>query len=152
MTGRQQRDLPARDRRQVPRGGRRSTDIAGRYPPLLVADNEESVRRPCVRYLSLFGFQVQEAANGEEAVAAWDAVRPHVVLTDARLQRSSELTPRLALEPDVPFIVTVTDDAAPVPPGARAVLFKPFSLETMLGEVRRALAGRQTSIGIAPRT
>jgi hypothetical protein len=32
------------------------------------------------------------------------------------------------------------------------VLFKPFSLETMLAEVRRALADRQTSIGIAPRT
>jgi DNA-binding NtrC family response regulator len=152
MTARQQRDLPPRDRRQVPRGGRRSTDIPGRYPPLLVADNEESVRRPCVRYLSLFGFQVEEAANGVEAVAAWDAVRPHVVVTDARLQGSSELTPRLTLEPDVPFIVTVTDDAAPVPPGARAVLFKPFSLETMLAEVRRALADRQTSIGIAPRT
>jgi DNA-binding NtrC family response regulator len=152
MTARQQRDLPPRDRRQVPRGGRRSTDIPGRYPPLLVADNEESVRRPCVRYLSLFGFQVEEAANGVEAVAAWDAVRPHVVVTDARLQGSSELTPRLTLEPDVPFIVTVTDDAAPVPPGARAVLFKPFSLETMLAEVRRALAERQTSIGIASRT
>jgi two-component system, OmpR family, response regulator RegX3 len=152
MTARQQRDLPHRDRRQVPRGGRRSTDIPGRYPPLLVADNEESVRRPCVRYLSLFGFQVEEAANGEEALAAWDAVRPHVVVTDARLPRSSELTPRLALEADVPFIVTVTDDAAPVPPGARAVLFKPFSLETMLAEVRRALADRQTRIGIVPRT
>ncbi len=43
MTVRQQRDLPPRDRRQVPRGGRRSTDIPGRYPRLLVADNEESV-------------------------------------------------------------------------------------------------------------
>ena len=73
-----------------------------------------------------------------------------MVLTDARLQRASELAPRLALEPDVPFIVTVTDDAAPVPPGARAVLLKPFSLETMLAEVRRALADRQAGIGIVP--
>ena len=74
------------------------------------------------------------------------------MLTDARLPRSSQFTPRLALEADVPFIVTVADDAAPVPPGARAVLFKPFSLEIMLAEVRRALAERQTRIGIESRT
>lgn len=130
------------DRRLVPRGGRRPADIPGRYPPLLVADNEESVRRPCVRYLSLFGFQVEEAADGDEALAALQAVRPHIVVTDARLQRAPHLAPRLAHEFNVPFIVTVTDEATPVPVEAFAVLVKPFSLRTMLAEVRRALAHR----------
>lgn len=133
----EQRELPGRDRRLVTRGGRRSADVPGRHPHVLVADNEESVRRPCVRYLSLFGFHVEEAADGDQAVAAWQTVRPHVVVTDA-VRR--------------PFIVTVTDDHAAVPPGASAVLLKPFSLGTMLEEVRRALAPRQSSIGIAPRT
>jgi hypothetical protein len=32
------------------------------------------------------------------------------------------------------------------------VLLKPFSLDTMLEEVRRALAHRQRGIGIPPRT
>jgi DNA-binding NtrC family response regulator len=152
MSVSEQREVPGGDRRQVTRGGRRAADVPGRYPHVLVADNEESVRRPCVRYLSLFGFHVEEAANGDEAVAAWQAVRPHVVVTDARLQRGSDLAPRFANESGVPFIITVTDDQAPVPLGAAAVLLKPFSLDTMLEEVRRVLAHRQSGIGIAPRT
>jgi two-component system response regulator RegX3 len=148
----EQRELRGRDRRLVTRGGRRSADRPGRYPHILVAENEESVRRPCARYLSLFGFHVEEAANGEEAIAAWQTGRPHVVVADARLQRGSDLAPRLATESGVPFIITVTDDYAPVPPGASAVLLKPFSLDTMLEEVRRALAHRHSGIGIAPRT
>ncbi len=100
------------------RGGRRSADRPGRHPHVLVAENEESVRRPCARYLSLFGFHVEEAANGEEAVAAWQTDRPHVVVADARLQRGSDLAPRLATESGGPFIITVTDDYAPVPPGS----------------------------------
>ena len=152
MSVTEQREVPGRDRRLVTRGGRRAADLPGRYPHVLVADNEESVRRPCARYLALFGFHVEEAANGDEAVAAWHIVRPHVVVTDARLQRGSDLAPRLASESGVPFIVTVTDDQAPVPPGASAVLLKPFSLDTMLEEVRRALAHTQSGIGITPRT
>jgi DNA-binding NtrC family response regulator len=152
MSVTEQREMPGRDRRLVTRGGRRAADLPGRHPYVLVADNEESVRRPCARYLSLFGFHVEEAANGDEAVAAWHSVRPHVVVTDARLQRGSDLAPRLANESGVPFIVTVTDDQAQVPAGASAVLLKPFPLDTMLEEVRRALAPRQSGIGIAPRT
>jgi DNA-binding NtrC family response regulator len=152
MSVTEQRVVPGRDRRLVARGGRRVADLSGRYPHVLVADNEESVRRPCARYLTLFGFHVEEAASGDEAVAAWHIVRPDIVVTDARLQRGSDLPPRLASESGVPFIVTVTDDHAPVPPGASAVLLKPFSLDTMLEEVRRALAHRQSGIGIAPRT
>ena len=152
MSTSEKRELTGGDRRLVTRGGRRCADRPGRYPYVLVAENEDSVRRPCARYLSLFGFHVEEAANGEEAVAAWHSGRPHIVVADARLQRGSDLAPRLASESGVPFIVTVTDDQAPVPPGAAAVLLKPFSLDTMLEEVRRALARRHSGIGIAPRT
>ena len=124
----------------MPRGGRRPTDIPGRYPPVLVADSDASARRPCVRYLNLFGFQVEEAADGEEALAAVRAYRPHIVVIEARLPRGAELTPRLATEFHVPFIVTITDDAAPIPPEAFAVLLKPFPLTTMLEEVRKVLS------------
>jgi DNA-binding response OmpR family regulator len=107
---------------------------------VLVADSDASARRPCVRYLNLFGFQVQEAANGEEAIAAVRAYRPHVVVAEATLPRGAELAPRLATEFHVPFIVTITDDGAPVPPEAFAVLLKPFPLETLLEEVRNVLS------------
>lgn len=136
----ERRVTPGPDRRLVPRGGRRPTDIPGRYPPVLVADSDSSARRPCVRYLNLFGFQVEEAANGEEALEAVRTYRPHIVVTEARLPRGAELTPRLVNEFNVPFIVTITDDTAPIPPEAFAVLLKPFPLGTMLDEVRKVLS------------
>jgi two-component system response regulator MprA len=140
MTSNERRMMPVPDRRLVPRGGRRPTDIPGRYPPVLVVDSDASARRPCVRYLNLFGFQVEEAADGEEALAAVRTYRPHIVVTEARLPRGGELTPRLATEFNVPFIVTITDETAPIPPEAFAVLLKPFPLGTLLEEVRKVLS------------
>jgi DNA-binding response OmpR family regulator len=105
-----------------------------------VADSDASARRPCVRYLNLFGFQVEEAADGEAALAAVRSYRPHVVVTEASLPRGAELAPRLATEFKVPFIVTVTNDAVPVPPEAAAVLVKPFPLGALLEEVRKVLS------------
>jgi DNA-binding response OmpR family regulator len=140
MSSIERRVTPVPDRRLVPRGGRRPTDIAGRYPPVLVADSDPSVRRPYVRYLSLYGFQVEEAGDGEEALAAVRTCRPHIVVTEARLPRGAALAPRLVGEFSVPFIVTITDDSVPIPPEAFAVLLKPFPLSAMLEEMRRVLS------------
>ena len=77
MTSNERRATPGPDRRLVHRGGRRPADIPGRYPPVLVVDSDASARRPVVRYLNLFGFQVEEAANGEEALEAVRTYHPH---------------------------------------------------------------------------
>ena len=51
-------------------------------PHVLVADGYDGARRPCVRYLERFNFEVAEAANGEEAMARIASALPHVILAD----------------------------------------------------------------------
>ena len=145
MTPVERRDAVSRDRRRVPRGGRRTTDRPGRYPPLLVADSDDGARRPCVRYLRLFGFQVEEARTGDDAVAAIDAVQPQVIVTELTLPSAERLTERLTQDVRIPVIVTATDAASPIPPQAVAGLVKPFPLATMLEEVRRVLRRQKAS-------
>lgn len=133
------------DRRRVSRGGRRATDALGRYPYVLIADSDAGARRPCVRYLSLFGFDVAEAATGDEAVVAFNVRRPHLLITDATLPHAAGFTATVAKEFQIPVIVTTTDHAGPVPLEAIGVLVKPFPLATMLNEVRRALTVAERS-------
>lgn len=126
------------DRRHVPRGGRRAIDVPGRYPPVLVADSDDGARRPCVRYLNRLGFQVEEAATGEAAVAIVEMAHPRVAIAEATLPRDGEFHARLK-ERGIPCIVMATDDIGVVPPEAAAVLMKPFPLAALLTEVRRVL-------------
>src|SRR5579871_489881 len=70
------------DRRRVPRGGRRVYDRAGRYPPVLVADNYEGARVPAARYLERYNFEVAEATDGEQVLQRIIAAPPQIILTD----------------------------------------------------------------------
>src|SRR5262252_4554950 len=112
------RRLAARDRRRVPRGGRRPYDQPGKHPPVLVADTDEAVRRAFVRYLDLFGFQVAQAARIDEGLAAVEGPEPDVIVTEL----TSAAATRLTSPSDVPTIVTVTDDLHTAPPFAAAIL------------------------------
>src|SRR3979409_2701588 len=127
------------DRRRIPRGGRRTTDLQGRHPRVLVADSDAGARRPCVRYLSLFGFDVEEAATSDEAVVLLNSCRPPLLIADARLSSAARFTTTVAKQFHIPVIVTTTDHAGPVPLEAIGVLIKPFPLATMLNEDRRPL-------------
>lgn len=131
-----ERRMAARDRRRASRGGRRPYDQPGKHPPVLVADTDEAVRRAFVRYLDMFGFQVTQAAKIEEGFSEGEGgLRPDVVVTEL----TSAAAARLASSPRVPTIVTVTDDLHTPPSFAAAMLVKPFSLPTLLDELRRVL-------------
>jgi signal transduction histidine kinase/CheY-like chemotaxis protein/ligand-binding sensor domain-containing protein len=52
---------------------------------ILVADDTPENRLLLVRLLSTVGFEVREAANGLEAIAAWRAWRPQAILMDMRM-------------------------------------------------------------------
>jgi DNA-binding response OmpR family regulator len=136
------------DRRTVPRGGRRPYDRQGRFPNLLVADSYEGARVPCVRYLDHFGFRVEQAADGKQALSILETLQPHVVLAEMTLPNVSAAGICAWLDRDprtrsVPVIVLQsdfdTDQVVERPERAAAVLVKPFPLSTMLQQVRRAL-------------
>jgi CheY-like chemotaxis protein len=131
-----ERRVAARDRRRVPRGGRRPDDPPGKHPPVLVADTDEAVRRAFVRYLDMFGFRVTQAARIEEGLdEAIPGQQPDVVVTELTTAAAA----RLASSSRVPTIVTVTDDLQKAPRYAAAMLIKPFSLPMLLDELRRVL-------------
>jgi two-component system phosphate regulon response regulator PhoB len=134
----------------VPRGGRREYDRSGRYPPVLVADSYEGARRPCVRYLDRFHFDVAEATNGEDALKHIVSTTPRLIITEWTLPTmpADRLCQWLAQgwrTRDIPVIVVAADyDARRQMPSVASILVKPFSLETMLTEVRRVLRESQS--------
>jgi len=129
----------------VPRGGRRDYDQNGRSPTILVADSYEGARRPCVRYLDRFNFDVAEATNGEDALKQIVSTTPRVIVTEWALPSmpADQLCQWLAQgwrTREIPVIVIAADfEAQRRMPSVAAVLVKPFSLQSMLSEVRRVL-------------
>lgn len=98
---------------------------------------------------------VAEAGNGVEALAAYDAHNPDVVLLDLRMptMEGVEVVRRLrARDPDVRVIVLTTYDtdediARALKAGAKAYVLKDISAEALVACIHDVLAGK---IYIAP--
>jgi two-component system response regulator AtoC len=135
-------ELP--DRRRVPRGGRRAGDRPGRFPRVLIADSYDGARRPCVRYLDRLNFEVAEATDGEEALELILKTPPHVILTEWSLpvmpvQCLTQWLTRSWRTRDIPVIAIMSAPELETSAGVAGVLTKPFTLGTMLDELRRVL-------------
>ena len=139
------------DRRLFPRGGRRTSDQPGRHPAITIIERYEGVRRPCVRYLEHFNFDVSEAGDPDEGVALLTVTRPAVVLLEDKKSAGFERLQRQALTLSIPVVSMATDfsneDAARKHVTyAAGVLLKPFSLGTMLDEIRRVIRLARTAV------
>jgi signal transduction histidine kinase/ligand-binding sensor domain-containing protein/CheY-like chemotaxis protein len=55
------------------------------YYRILAVDDKEVNRQLLVRLLAPLGFDVREAANGQEALEVWEAWDPHLILMDMRM-------------------------------------------------------------------
>jgi DNA-binding response OmpR family regulator len=110
-----------------------------------VAESYEGARRPFVRYLERFHFDVVEATSGEEALAKIATHPPQVVLIewDVPMLDDMRLSQWLvdAWRRREVHVIAMAGDRDPKTPMVRAdgVLMKPFSLAVMLEEVRRVL-------------
>ena len=115
---------------------------------VLVVEDQDPVRRQAVRILERHGYTVRQAASGDAALADWAPV--DVLVTDVVMpgmtghqlaQRAAELTPGLP----VVFMSGHTEDVVLLD-GARereiAFVQKPFTRDTLLGAVARALHER----------
>lgn len=134
------------------RGGRREYDRGGRHPPVLVADSYAGARVPCARFLERFNFQVDQAANGDEALGRVTARVPYIILCELLLpgMPAARLAQWLAQNfrtRGVPLIAMVGDVEEGGGEGRRlpvaGLLVKPFALVEMLDEVRRLLRQRR---------
>ncbi len=77
--------VPAEVPSEAPAG--RITGIAPGQPTykVLVVDDVAVNRKMLIHLLSRVGFEVQEATNGEEAIAQWKIWQPHLVWIDMRM-------------------------------------------------------------------
>lgn len=144
----ERRQAPGPDRRRFARGGRRDTDLPGRHPKIAIIDRYDGVRRPCVRYLEIFNFDVGEAADLHSGLALLESRPALVLLEEAGLSRFERLHQRCA-SLSIPCISMASALSETQPPGG-GVLVKPFTLGAMLDEIRRVLrlqmfAGAATS-------
>jgi PAS domain S-box-containing protein len=114
---------------------------------LLLVDDDAAVRRQSARALREHGYEIVEAADGEEAIGAYDGARDRVraVITDLGMPRvrGKALAARLAeRDPALPvlFVSALPEeiDARDLGP-RRAFLAKPFSPEALLSKLLELL-------------
>jgi len=123
-----------------------------------IVDDDASMRRVLVHALERAGHRVREFAAAEPAVAALDAARPAVLMTDLRMPGSDGLAllERVrAGHSDLPVIVMTAyadldNTVAALTGGAFELLAKPFDLDDALDLVRRALDQRRRDSGPVP--
>jgi PAS domain S-box-containing protein len=121
-----------------PRGGR-----------ILVVDDEAINREVVATMLETLDFMVDHAADGAEAVARFERGRYDLVLMDLRMpvMDGLEATRRIRELPEgmAVVIVALTADVTPemksrcLATGMNGFINKPFSMERLVGEVRRVL-------------
>ena len=116
---------------------------------VLIVDDSNDIREVWHDWLTIWGFEVDEAANGAEAVEKAAACRPDVVLMDWTMPVLDGLaaTERLkaqAATAGVPVLALSADTFSPTPEealraGCTQFLGKPVTPECLLNEIRRAI-------------
>jgi two-component system, OmpR family, response regulator RegX3 len=127
-------------------------------PLVLVVDDEQSYRDALRIALEREGFRVEVAADGVEAIARFEAVRPALVLLDVMLPRISgiDVCRELRTRSQVPIIMVTARNAeidavvGLLEVGADDYVTKPFRLRELVARVRAALRrGRGDEAGVA---
>jgi two-component system cell cycle sensor histidine kinase/response regulator CckA len=146
--------LPRIDAGPEPR--RTSVQPEGGSETILVVEDQEAVRSFTKAALTLYGYQVLEASDGDEAIAAAQeyAGEIHLLLTDVVLpgMNGKQLSEKLrALRPvlKVLFIsgypANVIAHRGVLDPGV-SFLNKPFGLDELAGKVREVLDDPSSSM------
>ncbi|VVO43536.1 sigma-54-dependent transcriptional regulator [Pseudomonas fluorescens] len=118
---------------------------------VIVVDDEASIRSAVEQWLSLSGFVVQLFSRAEDCLAQLPRDFPGVILSDVRMPGMGglELLSKVqALDADLPLILLTGHGDVPMAveamrDGAYDFLEKPFSPETLLSSLRRALDKRR---------
>ena len=114
---------------------------------VLVVDDDAEMRTLLLEELTRHGWEVAEAADGDEAMLACRAAAFHVILMDKNMPGASglDLLPgfRRAWPQSHIIMMTAFGDASSLTEatekGAAEFLFKPFRIEDLTTTIRRVL-------------
>jgi signal transduction histidine kinase/CheY-like chemotaxis protein len=119
---------------------------------ILVVEDDPDVRRVIVECLSLIGYQVTEAANGTEALAMLETIKPDVMVVDYAMPDitgAEVISEARKLVGDLPVIMaTGYADMAAVErlAGRPRILRKPFDIAALGDAVSEALEGAREKV------
>ena len=113
---------------------------------ILVADDDPAILRVLCEELAAAGYGTVEARDGEEAVAAFEAASPELVLTDLAMPKADGFRVISAIRKNhaTPIIVLSvrggeSDKVRALDLGADDYVIKPFSVPELLARVRAQL-------------
>jgi len=119
---------------------------------LLVVDDKEVNRRLLVKMLAPLGFEVREAANGQEAIDVWQSWAPHLIFMDMRMpvMDGYEATRRIkaTIRGQATLIVALTASALEedreviLSEGCDGYMRKPFREADLLAVLEKHLGAR----------
>lgn len=119
---------------------------------ILVVEDEESYREPLTYQLEREGYDVVAVASGTEALDAYDAQQPDLVLLDLMLPGLSgtEVCRELRVRGNVPVIMLTAKDGeidkvVGLELGADDYVTKPYSFRELLARMRAVLRRHQGS-------
>lgn len=125
---------------------------------ILVVDDEASIRRILETRLSMIGYDVVTASDGEEALKTFRLSAPDLVVLDVMMPKLDGygVCQELRKESDVPIIMLtaladVADRIAGLELGADDYMVKPFSpkeLESRIRSVLRRRSNRTSAAGV----
>jgi two-component system KDP operon response regulator KdpE len=119
---------------------------AGDKPKILVVDDERQIARVLKTTLSMRGYSIRTATDGDDALLAMKSWTPDLVITDLRMPNMDgvELCRQVRAKSDIPIIVlSVRNEertkVEALDAGADDYVTKPFSVDELLARVRAAL-------------
>lgn len=120
---------------------------------VLVVEDDATIRGSVTEYLRDEGFEVAEARNGHEALAAVEATAPDVIVLDMQMPEmdgSAFLTARSEAVQAIPVVlVSANADLQRLADtfNVRAALAKPFDLDVLSVVIEQLLAHPETPPG-----
>jgi two-component system, cell cycle response regulator DivK len=116
---------------------------------ILVVEDQEDNRQILRDLLGNAGYELIEAADGEQALVAYAKQRPDLILMDIQLpvMDGYETTRRISADPEsksIPIVAVTSyalagDEAKALAVGCNAYITKPYSPRALLAKVREFL-------------
>jgi two-component system KDP operon response regulator KdpE len=122
------------------------TRPAATGPTILVVEDDEETRAALRRELAARGYRTVEAANGREALRAWESRRPDLVLLDLGLPDMDglDIVRRVRREATTPIVILSgryeeREKVEALERGADDYVTKPFGVDELNARLRVAL-------------